>query len=85
MNTTANTTRVFELSNDYHNTTTRVVVDGSNWTRHSDGWTDVHLTPTQVARARRALCGIDGCTCGDDIGMRGTQEDLYCVFYPNPN
>ena len=49
--------KTFELKNDFHNTSVRVkpVVN--------DGYSYV-LTRRQVRRARRALCGVDGCTCG---------------------
>lgn len=32
------------------------------------------LTLAQVLRARRTLCGIEGCTCGGTLGERGPQE-----------
>jgi hypothetical protein len=50
------------LKNDFHNTTVVVVVRGGI------------LSPAQVKRAQRALCGVAGCTCGDFLGARGPQE-----------
>lgn len=32
------------------------------------------LTPNQVRRARRELCGIDDCACGGALGERGEQD-----------
>ena len=32
------------------------------------------LSDSQVARCRRALCGIAGCTCGGNLGERGRQD-----------
>lgn len=51
------------LKNDFHNT--RISLKRS--TAH-------RLSPSQVARARRVLCGIDGCTCGEFAGQRGQQH-----------
>jgi hypothetical protein len=31
----------------------------------------LRLTPRQVSRARRELCGHAGCTCGGYLGERG--------------
>jgi len=53
-----------ELVNNFHNTATRVRPT-------SDGI----LTPRQVAKAKRALCGISGCKCGvDDVSSRGGRH-----------
>jgi len=29
-----------------------------------------YLSPSQVRRLRKKLCGIEGCTCGDCVGAR---------------
>jgi hypothetical protein len=50
------------IKNDYHNTTVVVVSRGRI------------LSPSQIKRARRILCGVAGCTCGDFMGARGPQE-----------
>jgi len=49
------------LSNDFHNTEVTVLVK------------DNRLTNRQIDRARRALCGIAGCTCSGATGTRGRQ------------
>lgn len=34
-----------------------------------------YLSPRQVQRARKTLCGIGGCTCSDDnLGTRGMHN-----------
>ena len=53
------------LTNDFHNT--EVTLNVKNGI----------ITVGQVKRARRVLCGISGCTCGDDLGARGKQEHAY--------
>ena len=32
------------------------------------------LSASQIARARRALCPVAGCTCGGNLGERGQQS-----------
>ena len=32
------------------------------------------LSRYQIRRARRELCGVDGCQCGGVLGERGQQE-----------
>lgn len=48
------------ISNDFHNTTTRTRLG-----RKSE---------KQMKALKRRLCGIAGCTCSDDIGSRGKQN-----------
>jgi hypothetical protein len=50
------------LTNDFHNSAISL-----RSTTH-------RLSAGQVAKARRALCGIDGCTCGGIAGTRGVQR-----------
>jgi len=58
------------VRNDFHNTEARI--------RASIGDT---LTPSQVRRCRRTLCGIKGCTCGGALSERGPQhDDDGCAF-----
>ena len=52
------------IRNDFHGTAARL--------RASIGDT---LTPSQVKRCRKALCGIEGCTCGGALSERGPQRD----------
>jgi hypothetical protein len=55
----------FVLHNTFHGTSYRVRLRE----RISDH-NEMYLTPAQVARAHRALCGIKGCTCGGIAGQR---------------
>ena len=50
------------LRNNFHNTEVRL--------RASIGDT---LTPAQLRRARRELCGTPTCVCGGEAGERGPQ------------
>ena len=49
------------LTNDFHNSEVTLNVKDST------------ISAGQVKKARRELCGISGCTCGNDLGMRGKQ------------
>jgi len=51
------------LTNDYHNTEITLASKGD------------YLSAGQVVKARRTLCGVSGCTCGDDLGRRGQQDN----------
>lgn len=55
------------LKNDFHNTVVTL--------RPGHG----RLSPSQVARSRRALCGIAGCTCGGWCGERGPQSERLVI------
>ena len=57
------------LTNNFHATSVTLIAEED--TRNTfAGW----LSPGQVKRARRDLCGCDGCQCGDDLGCRGPQH-----------
>ncbi len=59
------------LKNNFHNTSVNLRVSGEK------------LSAPQVKRARRALCGISGCTCGNELGQRGPQEVDIEIIYDN--
>jgi len=40
----------------------------------------VQISVAQGKKAKKALCGIDGCQCGDDIGQRSTGGGF--ALYP---
>lgn len=48
------------LRNDYHGTEYNIRYNGP-------------LTPAQVQRCRKHLCGIPACTCGGLLGEHGPQ------------
>ncbi len=54
------------LRNDFHNTSAELK------TRVRGGMCS--LTTRQVCYYGSLLCGVDGCTCGDELGLRGPQE-----------
>lgn len=56
-------TKKIVLSNDFHNTE---VVVYAKVLGNGDCW----ISEGQVKRARKALCGIHECTCGDYAGCR---------------
>lgn len=47
------------LKNDFHNTEVRLNPRNEN------------LSAWQIKKAYKTLCGMDDCTCSDDMGMRG--------------
>lgn len=53
------------LTNDFHNTEAVLRVNSES------------LSPAQVKRAKRLLCGVEGCTCSGEAGERGAQPDVY--------
>jgi len=50
------------LYNDYHNSHVNLITKNGK------------LSASQCKRARRVLCGVAGCCCSDDLGIRGEQE-----------
>uniref|UniRef100_A0A6H1ZC07 Uncharacterized protein n=1 Tax=viral metagenome TaxID=1070528 RepID=A0A6H1ZC07_9ZZZZ len=59
------------LSNNFHNTTTTIrLLPGEI------------ITARRAAGIRRRLCGVQGCTCGDDLGRRGHQEKTALELTP---
>lgn len=52
------------LSNNFHNTETTIFGEEIINTNI------ITITRTQAIRARRKLCGVAGCTCGDVAGCR---------------
>jgi len=62
-----------KLYNDFHNTEVTL--------RVSD--LPVTLSSNQIRRARKELCGVDGCTCGGPLGERGPQDVVVDAFSSN--
>jgi len=62
---------VITVRNDFHNTQINL--------RLCYEWrSGFELTPSQVQRARRVLCGVKDCTCGGALGERGPQDVAIC-------
>jgi len=65
------TVKTITLSNNFHNIETSLRVKNGK------------LSAAQVKKAHKILCGIKGCTCGDDLGRRGPQENEIEVIIDN--
>lgn len=59
------------LTNDFHNTSVRIRCEVLS---HIHNEAMIYPTAGQIAKAKKALCGISGCTCSGDDGTRGRQE-----------
>lgn len=59
------------LTNDFHNTSTTLICETLS---HIYGEVTIRPSVNQIRRAKKALCGISGCTCSDDAGCRGPQQ-----------
>ena len=55
--------QLLTLTNSFHHTEARVRAF-----QNMDG--AYYLSPSQAKRARKKLCGIAECTCGDAVGAR---------------
>lgn len=66
-------TTTVTFRNDFHQTevTLRVVVNDQDFAR---------LSQAQANKAHRVLCGSKSCTCGDEIGRRGPQDETPFVI-----
>lgn len=62
--------KIYTLRNDFHNTTVNVRAQG---VQHIWNEINIKLSPSQIKRAKKALCGVAWCACGNDAGMRGNQ------------
>lgn len=62
------------IENTFHNTSVNVIIKGEK----------IELTPNQVKRVTKQLCGIDGCCCGQIWNPRFTHIEGYenCYFEP---
>lgn len=59
---------IITLTNDFHNTAIRLRVNGERLSIH------------QMQRARRALCGVEGCICGGAAGERGGEYSVEPIY-----
>ena len=66
--------RTFTLRNDFHNTSVNVRCQGIQYTPYE---IEITLSESQKKRTKKALCGVQGCTCSDETGMRGEQDSVY--------
>lgn len=63
--------KLVTLTNDFHNTDVTLRCEVLS---HIYGEATIYPSESQIKRAKRELCGIDGCTCSDAAGCRGPQE-----------
>jgi hypothetical protein len=59
------------LTNDFHNSS---VVLRCEVLQHIHNELTIYPTVHQIKRSKRKLCGIPGCTCSNDCGIRGKQQ-----------
>ncbi len=66
------------IRNDYHNTEYRTTKKPEEIERILDTapWNRTTSDQRWAKKVWRKLCGIKGCTCGNDIGARGKQDWL---------
>lgn len=55
------------LSNSYHGTSVNL---NAEYLGQQSGHGRWRLTAGQVKRSKSVLCGVSGCTCSDDLGLR---------------
>jgi hypothetical protein len=66
------TIRTVTIRNDFHNTECTLRA------------TDNKLSPSQVKRCRKTLCGFHDCTCAEGpLGERGPQDVIYSYTMDN--
>jgi hypothetical protein len=59
------------LTNNFHNTSVNINCEVLS---HIHNEATAYPTAGQIKKAKKALCGIDGCTCSGEDGTRGRQE-----------
>ena len=62
--------RLVTITNDFHNSS---VVLRCDVVQHIHNEKTIYPTKHQIKRAKKALCGIKGCACSNDVGIRGKQ------------
>lgn len=58
------------LRNSFHGTTVSLRAEYGQELSHS-----------QIRRARNTLCGVNGCTCGGNLGERGSNPEVEVLGY----
>lgn len=64
------------LTNEFHGTSVNLRVGYESDTNSAE------LTKSQIARAKRTLCGSD-CQCSGDLGYRGAGNPEFCPRIDN--
>ncbi len=60
----------YTIRNDFHNTSVTIRCEGLS---HLHGEVVISPNRRQLARMKKALCGIKGCQCSGDDGKRGNS------------
>lgn len=72
------------LTNDFHNSSVTLLCEVL---QHIHSEYTIYPTPSQIRRAKRVLCGVDGCECSGVCGIRGKQvfrgKPLIVDVYPD--
>lgn len=63
------TRRKVTLKNNFHNTSVKVY--------------EGELSPETVRRVKKVLCGVKGCTCSNNLGVKGEQDCEIIPLYYN--
>ena len=66
------------LKNNFHNSSVELMAKQDEF-----GYGYLTLSPYQVKRAQKKLCGIKECTCSNELGIRGEQENTWTIL-PTP-
>jgi hypothetical protein len=59
------------LTNDFHGTSVNLRCEVLS---HIHNVSTIYPTAGQIKKAKKALCGIECCTCSGDAGTHGHQE-----------
>ena len=79
-------TRLITLHNDFHNTVARMRVRGTLDNGYHGKFVSLPLTSSQIARARRNLCGIADCNCGNGCDLKSCgPENEYRAYRHGAN
>jgi|LakMenE18May11ns_1017448.scaffolds.fasta_scaffold7274618_1 hypothetical protein len=63
--------QLITLTNDFHNTSVNLRCEVLSHIYHT---AVAYPNANQIKKAKRVLCGVAGCNCSNDAGIRGRQE-----------
>ena len=67
--------RTIVFRNTFHNSIVRVRVAEDDFRPDPHGWPAVRLSPSQIRRVERELCGIRDCCCGNHQNFQRPLDD----------
>ena len=62
------------LTNDFHHSSVNLRCEVLS---HIHNVATAYPNAAQIKRAKKVLCGVDGCCCSNAAGIRGRQETSY--------